>query len=209
MAEFDGAEHLGFGDLLGTGLHHHNAVFGACHNDVQFGLAAFGIGRIGEILAVPHAHADAPENIGKGDIRDGQSGSSAGDGERVGILFGIGGKDHGDDLSLVEEPLRKQRTDGAIDQAAGQNLFFGGTALTFDQAARDFAGGVGIFTIIDGEREESGSRFGLVGHASGDEDDRVPGANDNSAVRLFGHFSSFQADFAASQINFNDMQHSL
>jgi len=40
MAEFDGAENLGFRDLLGSGFHHHDAVFGACHHDVQLRFAA-------------------------------------------------------------------------------------------------------------------------------------------------------------------------
>src|ERR1019366_2146305 len=60
---------------------------------------------------------------------------------------------------------------------------------------------------VYGERKESGSRFGLIGHASGDEDDRVPGANDNGAVRLFGHLTRFQGKDPAAQINFNCMNH--
>ena len=118
-----------------------------------------------------------------------------------GILLGIRRKHHGDDLRFVQEPFGEQRPDRPVDQPAGENFFFRGTPLAFDEAARNLAGGVSVFAIIDGERKEPGSRFGLFGHASGDEDDRVPGANDYGAVRLFGHLARFQGDLAAAQVN--------
>ena len=108
-----------------------------------------------------------------------------------------------------EKAFREQRADRTIDQAAGENFLFGGTSLAFDEAARNLAGGVGVFAIIDGEREESGSRFGLIGHASGDQDDRVTGTNDDRAVRLFGHLTRFQGNLTAAQVNFNCVLHSF
>jgi hypothetical protein len=113
-----------------------------------------------------------------------------------------------DDLGFVEETFGKQRPDRTIDQAAGENFFFGGTPLAFDKTARDLAGGVGVLAIVDGEREKTGSRFGLIGHASGDQNDRVTGTNDNGAVRLFGHLTGFKGNLTAIQINFNCVKHS-
>ena len=109
-----------------------------------------------------------------------------------GILLGIGRKHHGDDLGFVQETLREQRADRTIDQPAGENFFFRGTPLAFDEAARNLAGGVSVFAVVDGERKEARSRFGLFGHAGGDEHDRVAGTNDNGAVRLFGHLTRFK-----------------
>src|SRR5207249_7955858 len=195
--ELDSAEHLGFGNLLRAGFHHDDALFSAGHHDVQFGLAAFGVRRIGDEPAAFHPHANASQDVVERDIGNGQSGGGTADGERVGILFGVGRKDHGDDLGFVEESFGKQGADGPIDQAAGENFFFGGTALAFDETARNFSGGVVVFAVIDGEREKAGSRFGLIGHTSGDQNHRVTGPHDNSAVRLFGHLTGFQGNHTA------------
>ena len=139
----------------------------------------------------------------------GQRRTGAADGQGIGILLGIGRQDHGDDLGFVGETFGEQRTHRTIDQAAGKNFFFGGTSLTFDKAARDFTGGISVFTIVHRERKESGSRFGLIGHASGDENNRVTGTNDNGAVRLFGHSAGFERNNPAAQVNFNCVVHNL
>ena len=38
VAELDGAKDFRFGDLLAPGFHHHDAVFGAGHDDVELGV---------------------------------------------------------------------------------------------------------------------------------------------------------------------------
>ena len=109
----------------------------------------------------------------------------------------------------MRETVGEERTHRAIDQPAGENFFFGGTSLTFDKAARNFAGGVSVFAIIYRERKKSSSRFGLIGHASGDENNRVTGTNDNGAVRLLGHSAGFECNRPAAQVNFNCVVHNL
>ena len=207
VAEFDGAEHFLLRDFARAGFHHDDAVFGAGNHDVQPGLTALGVGGVGDINAIPHTNPDAAQHVFEREIGNGQRGCGADDRQGVRVLLGIGREDHSNDLGFVQEPFGEQRTDRPVDQTAGENFFFGETALAFDKAAGNLAGGVGVFAIVDGKRKESGSRFGLIGHASGDEDDRVPGANDNRAVRLFGHLTRFQGKHPAAQINFNCMNH--
>ena len=48
---------------------------------------------------------------------------------------------------------------GPVDQAAGENFFFGGTSFALDEAAGNLPGGVGVFAVIDGEREEARARL--------------------------------------------------
>jgi hypothetical protein len=109
----------------------------------------------------------------------------------------------------MRESVREQRTNRPVDQPAGKNFFFRGSPLAFDKAARNFSGGVSVFKIVYRERKESGSRFGLIGHASGDENNRVTGTNDNGAVRLFGHSAGFECNDPAAQVNFNCVVHNL
>ena len=209
MAELDGAQDLRFGDLLRAGFHHHDAVFGAGDHDIQLGFAAFGVGGIGDVLAVLHADAHAGQHVLEGNIGNRQRGGGADDRQRIRILLGIGRQHHGDDLGFIQETLGEQRADRTIDQPAGENLFFGETALAFDKAAGNLTGGVSVLAVIDGEREKPGPRFGLVGHASGDENHRVTGTNDNGAVRLFGHLTGFQGNLAVAQVYFNYVMHSF
>ena len=84
----------------------------------------------------------------------------------LGIALGIGRKHHGDHLRLVHEAFGEQRPDRPVNQTAGEDFLLRRTPLTLDKAARKFAGGVSVFTIIDGEREERGAHFGLLIRAS-------------------------------------------
>jgi hypothetical protein len=107
----------------------------------------------------------------------------------------------------MNEPFGKQRADRTIDQAAGENFFFGGTPLALDKAAGYFPRGVSVFALVHREREKPGSRFGLIGHTGRNENNCVSATNDNGAVRLFGHLTRFQGNLAASQVNFNCVKH--
>ena len=161
------------------------------------------------ILAVFHSDAHAAQDVRKGNVGNGQRGARARNCQRIRILLRIGGHDHGDDLRLIHEPVREQRTNGTIDQAAGENFFFGGTPLAFDKPARNLSGGVSVFPIIYREREKSGPGFGLIGHTGGDQHNGITRTNDDRAVRLFGHLTRFQGNLTATQVNFNCVRHFL
>ena len=167
------------------------------------------IGGVRNVLAVLHADANAAQHVGKGNFADRQRRRRARNGERVGILLGVGRQHHGDDLGFVEKAFREQRTDRTIDQPAGQNFLFRGTSLAFDESARNLAGGVSVFSIIDGEREEPGPHLRLVSHTRGDQYHGVTGTNDNSAARLFGHLTRLQGDLTAAQVYFNYVMHAF
>ncbi len=63
-----------------------------------------------------HAHcADRAEERNVGDCERGRSAIDAGD---VGIVFGVGGKNEGDDLSFTAEAFRKQEA-APGDQSGG------------------------------------------------------------------------------------------
>src|ERR1017187_6297909 len=91
----------------------------------------------------------------------------------------------------------------------GENFLFRGPPLALNESARDLAGGVGVLSIIDGEREEPGPHLLLVSHTSGDEYHGVTGTNADSAARLLGHFTRLQGDLTAAQVYFNYVMHSF
>ena len=104
-----------------------------------------------------------------------------------------------DDLNFVEEAVRKERTDRTVDQAARQRFLFGRTTFTLEEAAGDLAGGVGLFNVVDREREEvlTGLRF-LLGDDRG-EDDRIVHAADAGAGRLAGDLTGFERDVVVAE----------
>jgi hypothetical protein len=73
----------------------------------------------------------------------------------------------GDDEDLVLEALDEQRPDRPVDQARGQRFLFGRTAFALEEAARDLAGGVGAFLVVDRKREEVLPRLRLLGEGDG------------------------------------------
>jgi hypothetical protein len=56
--------------------------------------------------------------------------------------------------TVVLKTFQEQRADRTVDQARGQNFFFGRTAFAFEEATRDFTGGERLFLIVNREREE-------------------------------------------------------
>ena len=67
-----------------------------------------------------------------------------------------------DDLHFVVEAFREQRTQRTVDQARDQRFAFRRTAFATEEATRDLAGGVGLFEVIDGQREEVLTRLGRL-----------------------------------------------
>ena len=74
--------------------------------------------------------------------------------EHVGVVFLVGGDDVDEHLHFVLEAFREQRPDGAVDDAARQDLVIVRTPFALDEAAGNLAGGVGLLLVLDREREE-------------------------------------------------------
>jgi hypothetical protein len=116
----------------------------------------------------------------------------------VAVNFGVERDDLRDDLHFVLEVFREQRTHRTIDQTRGQRLLFGRTAFALEEAARDAAGGVELFDVVDGEREEI-LPFLLLGRSyRGDQHHRAAHAGHDRARRLAGNFARLQRDFVTT-----------
>ena len=75
------------------------------------------------------------------------------------------------DLHFVVPALGKERADGTVGEAAGEDFLFRGTAFALEVAAGEFAGRGRFFAVIHGEREEVLAFLGLGGGDGGDDDD--------------------------------------
>ena len=89
----------------------------------------------------------------------------------VRIVLGVGGENEGDDLGLALEAVGEQRPDRPVDLAAGENFALAGTAFALDEAAGNASAGVGVFAVVDREREKIDAFAGVgIGGGSGQND---------------------------------------
>ncbi|CAM5196073.1 hypothetical protein CDEN61S_01829 [Castellaniella denitrificans] len=195
MAEHHGTQHHVFGQLFGFGFDHQHGGFGPGDHQVQLGLAAHlrGAG-VQDVLAVDVAHAGGAHRTVEGNAGDRQGGRGADQSGDVGIDFRIHRHRVDDDLDVVVEAFREQRTQRTVDQAGGQDFLFGGLAFALEEAAGDLAGRVGLFDVIDGQRKEILAGLGgLGGHHRG-QHHRVVDGHQHRAAGLAGDFTGFQDD---------------
>ena len=102
------------------------------------------------------------------------------------IILGVGGEDEGDDLSLAAEAIREHGAYGAVNLATGEDFTLAGTAFALDEAAGDASAGVGVFAIINGQREEIDALAGIRVGGGGGENDIIANAHNDRTVRLLG-----------------------
>ena len=94
-----------------------------------------------------------------------------------------------DDLNFIEESVREERADRTVDQTGGQRFLFGRPAFALEEAAGNAAGSVGLFDVVDGEREEVLARLRfLLGDDRG-ENDGVVHLADAGTGGLTGDFA--------------------
>jgi hypothetical protein len=62
-------------------------------------------------------------------------------------------QDGDDDLRVILVAVGEERADRTVDQAGDQRLLLARPALALEKAARDLAGGDGIFLVVDGQRK--------------------------------------------------------
>src|SRR4051812_39187080 len=153
MCELDSAKHGFFAHAFRAGFHHHDAFYASNHHDVDRALRHLGVSRVGDELTIDLSHADRAYRAVERDIGNGQRGAGAVDGSNVRIVFVVSGHDERNDLRLISERLREQRTDRTVDHAAYKDLALAGAAFTLDEASGDSSTGVGVFAVVNGERE--------------------------------------------------------
>ncbi len=139
----------------------------------------------------------AKRNIGKR-----ESGGCGVNGENVRIIFRVGGEHQGNNLGLIAEAFGKEWADRTVNLAGGQDFTFAGTAFTLNKAAGDSSTGVGIFAIINGEREKIDSLAWVGRAACGAKHHVIAEPDNNRALCLFGQMSGFKMEsFAACKFN--------
>ena len=203
MREHDGAEHHLFGELLGLGFDHHHRVMGAGDDEVELTFAHLVHARVELIFAVLVADPRGGDRAHEGDAGNGQRRGGGDHRQDVALGLAVIGEHLSNHVDLVIEPLRKQRPDRPIDEAARESLFLGGAALALEKAARDAPGGREFFLIVDGQREEVLAFLDALRGGDRAEDDGFAIGREHRAVGLAGNAARFESERLAAPLDFN------
>ncbi len=141
MREHHAAQHNLFGQLLGFGFNHHHGVAGGSHDQVEVAIGGIALLGVEGVFTVDVAYARGADRAHEGHAGNGQGSRGGDQRDDVGLGLAVERHDLRDHVDLVVEPFGEQRTDGTVDQAAGQRFLFGRAALTLEEAARDAPGG--------------------------------------------------------------------
>ena len=192
MAEFDGVNHDFFAGFFRARFDHHDAVGCADNHDVHHALAHFVVGGIDDELSADLADAHRAQRSEERNVRKRQRAGCGVDAEHVRIIARIRRQNEGDDLGLAAETLGKHGTHRAINLAAGEHFALTHAAFAFDEAAGEASAGVGVFAVVNGEREEidAFARVGIGGR--GGEHNVIAHADHGRSMGLLGQFSGFE-----------------
>ena len=210
MRELDGVDNQVFAGFLGASFDHHDPIRRAHDHNIQRALGDFCVAGIDGEVAIHLAHAHRADDVRKWNVRDRQRARGTVDAEHVGIVFGIGREHQRDDLSFIAEAFGKERADGTINHAAGENFALAGAAFALDKAPGNASAGIGVFAVVDGEGEEIDSLTRLRIRACSGEDYVLAGAHHGRSVCLLRPTSSFKGNsFAAAKFDGDFVLHCL
>ena len=120
-------------------------------------VSCFAVG-IQQVLAVLPADARGADGAVERQARERQRGGGAEQRGNVRIDIRIERQDGRDDLHVVVEAIREQRTHRPIDEARGERLLFGGPPFTLEEAPGNAARGVRLLDVVDRQRKEIAAR---------------------------------------------------
>ena len=97
-------------------------------------------------------------------------------------------------MHVVVKTFGKQRTDGAVDQTAGQRFVFARFGFALEKAAGDFARGVCFLDVVHGQGEEVLAGLGIFRTNDSGEYHGVIEVDHDCAAGLAGDFAGFHGD---------------
>ena len=207
--EIETGVEVGLGEFLGRAFDHDDFFSIADIDEVEVAVGAFVMRGVDDELAVDAADAHGADGSGERNVGNAERGRGTVDRKDVRVVLAIGAQEERNDLRVVEIALRKERAQGTIGHARGEDFLFGGTALALEISAGEFANGGCFFFVFDGEREEVLAFFDGGGRDGGDDDDGVAAANGYGAVGEFREFAGFKNDGSIACVGSGCMGHGM
>ncbi len=205
VSEHHRAEHDVFVELLGFRFDHQHRVGGAGDDQIELGLDHFVERRVEHIFVIDEADTGGTDRALEGRAGNCQRRGGGNQRQNVGVVFHVMRQHGNDDLGLVAPALDEQRTDRTIDQAGDQRLLFGGPAFALEIAAGNASRGIGLFDVVDGQRQEVDAFARRLGGDHGGEHDGLAIGGEHGAVGLTGDLAGFKPEGTATPIDLDGM----
>src|SRR5207249_2770150 len=125
--------------------------------------------------------------------------------EDVGVVLPVVREHGGDHLGLAVEALREERTEGAVDQAGGEDLLLRRPALALEEAAGDLPGGEGLLLVVAGEGEEVDALARGGERRRRDQDDGLAELHEGGPPGLLGHAAGLDRQVTAVKIDLHSL----
>ncbi len=199
-------EHIGLTHLERATLDHHDRVIGRRDDQLQIAVAELLERRVEYPLILDTADANAADQTREWDSRGVQRVRRRDEREDVRVILLVGGDDVDEDLHFVLESFREQRADRSVDDPCRKDFSVVRSTLALDEAAGNLASRVGLFLILDREREER-QRALLITHRHCGEDHGVSELDDGRASGLLRHTARLDAETTTGEGPFNVMHH--
>ena len=203
VRQIEGLQQALLGHFPRPRLDHGDGIPGAGDHQVQVRrfLIDGPLRRIDRELAVDQTDPHRGDRPVERNIGDPERRAGAGDRQDIRRVVLVGAEHRGDDLHVVAESLREQRTDRPVHQARGENRPFPRPALALEEAAGDLPGGKHLLFVVARQREKVDPFPGRRRHRRGHQHHRVPAADHHGAVGLPGEAAGLDRDRAAGQVD--------
>ena len=161
--------------------------------------------RVEHVLVVDEADARAADRAHERRAGDRQRGGGGDHRDDVGVVLLVVRQHGGGHLRVAAPAVGEQRTDRAVDQARGQRVLFGRTALALEEAAGNTSRRVIFFGVVDGQRKEIDAFLGLLRRDDRAEHGGLAVGGEHGAVGLAGYAAGFEGELAPAPVEFNTM----
>jgi hypothetical protein len=104
---------------------------------------------------------------------------------------------------------RSLRSDGAVDEAGGEDLELGEPPLALEEAAGDLPHGERLLDVVDHQGKEVDPGPGVFRHAGGDQHHRVTVPHHRGAARLLGPAARFDGQGPTGYFRFVHVSHGI
>ncbi len=194
VGDLESGDHVLFGHFVRTRLHHRNRALVAGDHEVEVGFVDLVDRGEQDELAIDSADANTSDRTLERDVGEHERGASGADAEHVGRTVLVDSEGHGDDLDVVAKALREQRSQGSVDEPAGEYRLLGRASAALDEAAGDLADRVLALFVVAGQGKKIDALARVLGHGGDAEHDGFAHSEENGAAGLFGDAARFDAE---------------
>ena len=201
MSEPDCIKHGFFRNFFSTCFYHQDSIFSTSNSEVQKACASLFNSGVDDEFAINQANANTSDGTFERNVRNGECAGSTNHCRHIRSVVRVNGNCSCYDLYVIMITIWEHRTDGTVNQTAGQNSLFTRTTFTFNEATRDFTNGIHFFFKVNGQREKVYTFTRCFGAGYCYYHCSITITNQYSAICLFSNFASFNGKGSATKIH--------